>query len=126
MGYNISQKQGKNSGGEKVDCQDSKKNGENMCGCCRRTKKRPDEEYRSLINRLSRIEGQVRGIRNMVENNAYCPDILIQTSAVNCALNSFCKELLASHIKTCVVNDIQNGKAETVDELVNMLRKLMK
>ncbi len=104
------------------DCTEKKE----ICECCKRKKERSDEEYRSLINRLNRIEGQVRGIRNMVENNAYCPDILIQASAVNSALNSFCKELLASHIKTCVVNDIQNGRIETVDELVNMLRKLMK
>lgn len=97
-----------------------------MENCCHKTKKRDDEEYKRLINRLSRIEGQIRGIKGMVENDAYCPDILIQVSAVNSALNSFNKELLASHIKTCVANDIRNGKDETIDELVLTLQKLMK
>lgn len=97
-----------------------------MENCCRKTKKRDDEEYKRLINRLSRIEGQIRGIKGMVEKDAYCPDILIQVSAVNSALNSFNKELLASHIKTCVANDIRNGKDETIDELVLTLQKLMK
>jgi DNA-binding FrmR family transcriptional regulator len=73
-----------------------------------------------------RIEGQVRGIRRMVENNAYCPDILIQVAAANAALNSFNKVLLANHIKTCVTDDIRAGKEETVDELVKVLQKLMK
>ena len=97
-----------------------------MENCCHKTKKRDDEEYKRLINRLSRIEGQIRGIKGMVEKDAYCPDILIQVSAVNSALNSFNKELLASHIKTCVANDIRNGKGETIDELVLTLQKLMK
>lgn len=97
-----------------------------MENCCHKTKKRDDEEYKRLINRLSRIEGQIRGIKGMVEKDAYCPDILIQVSAVNSALNSFNKELLASHIKTCVANDIRNGKDETIDELVSTLQKLMK
>lgn len=97
-----------------------------MENCCHKTKKRDDEEYKRLINRLSRIEGQIRGIKGMVEKDAYCPDILIQISAVNSALNSFNKELLASHIKTCVANDIRNGKDETIDELVLTLQKLMK
>ena len=79
-----------------------------------------------MLNRLSRIEGQVRGIRKMVENDVYCPDILIQVSAVNAALNSFNKVLLANHIKTCVTDDIRAGKEETVDELVKVLQKLMK
>ncbi len=97
-----------------------------MENCCHKTKKRDDEEYKRLINRLSRIEGQIRGIKGMVEKDAYCPDILIQVSAVNSALNSFNKELLASHIKTCVANDIRNGKDETIDELVLTLQNLMK
>lgn len=97
-----------------------------MENCCHKTKKRDDEEYKRLINRLSRIEGQIRGIKGMVEKDAYCPDILIQVSAVNSALNSFNRELLASHIKTCVANDIRNGKDETIDELVLTLQKLMK
>lgn len=94
--------------------------------CTHKTKERSDKEYKDLINRLSRIEGQVRGIRKMVENNAYCTDILIQVSAVNAALNSFNKVLLANHIRTCVADDIRAGKEETVDELVATLQKLMK
>lgn len=100
---------------------------EKECCCCtHKTKERSEAEYRSLINRLSRIEGQIRGIRSMVEQSAYCTDILVQVSAVNAALNAFNKELLANHIKTCVAEDIKNGKEETVDELVATLQKLMK
>ncbi len=94
--------------------------------CCHKTKERSEKEYKDLINRLSRIEGQVRGIKKMVENNAYCPDILIQVSAVNAALNSFNKVLLANHIRTCVSEDIRAGKDETVDELVTTLQKMMR
>ncbi|MBR3762534.1 MAG: metal-sensing transcriptional repressor [Lachnospiraceae bacterium] len=83
-------------------------------------------EYRSLINRLSRIEGQVRGIKGMLEKGAYCPDIVVQVSAVNAALNSFNKELLEGHIKGCVTQDIVAGKSGTVDELVTVMQKLMK
>ncbi|MGN1130912.1 MAG: metal-sensing transcriptional repressor [Ruminococcus sp.] len=97
-----------------------------MGECCNKKKERTPEEYKSLINRLNRIEGQIRGIKGMVENDAYCTDILIQVSAVTSALNSFNKKLLESHIKTCVSNDIINGKTETVDELVEVLQKLMK
>lgn len=95
-------------------------------GCQHKTKERSEKEKKSMINRLSRIEGQVRGIRKMVESNAYCPDILIQVSAVNAALNSFNKVLLAEHIRTCVTEDIREGKEETIDELVLVLQKLMK
>lgn len=98
---------------------------EKKCNC-HKTKERSPEEYKSLINRLNRIEGQVRGIKGMVENNAYCTDILIQVSAVNSALNAFNKKLLENHIKTCVSKDIIEGKSETVDELVEVLQKLMK
>lgn len=94
--------------------------------CCHKTKKRSDEEYKSLINRLSRIEGQIRGIRGMVEKDAYCTDILTQVAAVNAALNAFNRALLADHIRICVANDIRSGKDETVDELVETLQKLMK
>lgn len=94
--------------------------------CCHKTKERSAREYRDLQNRLSRIEGQVRGIRKMVENDAYCTDILIQVSAVNAALNSFNKVLLANHIRTCVADDIREGKEETIDELVATLQKLMR
>ncbi|MBQ8074513.1 MAG: metal-sensing transcriptional repressor [Oscillospiraceae bacterium] len=96
------------------------------CCCGERKKHRSEQEYKDLMNRLKRIEGQVRGLQNMLESNAYCPDILVQVSAVNCALNSFSKTLLASHIKTCVVNDIRSGREETIDELVTTLQKVMK
>ena len=85
-----------------------------------------EKEYKDLMNRLSRIEGQVRGVRRMVEEGAYCPDILIQVSAVNAALNSFNKVLLANHIRSCVADDIRDGKDETIDELVTTLQKLMR
>ena len=92
----------------------------------RKIKERTQQEYKDLIHRLNRIEGQGRGIRGMVERAAYCTDILVQVAAVNAALNSFNKVLLASHIKTCVTRDIRDGKEETVDELVAVLQKLMK
>ena len=91
-----------------------------------RRRRRSNTEYRSLMNRLKRIEGQIRGIEGMLERDAYCPDILIQVSSVNSALNSFNKELMASHIKGCVANDIRNGDDETIDELVKVMQKLMK
>ena len=94
--------------------------------CTHQIKKRTEEETKLMINRLNRIEGRVRGIRRMVENNAYCPDILIQVSAITAALNSFNKVLLSEHIRTCVSEDIREGKDETIDELVTVLRKLMK
>ena len=98
---------------------------EKKCPHCRK-KDRSDEEIKDLITRLNRIEGQIRGIKNMVENDAYCTDILVQVAAANAALNSFNKVLLANHIKTCVTQDIKEGKEETVDELVATLQKLMK
>lgn len=94
--------------------------------CSHKTKERTKEESTRLIHRLNRIEGQVRGIRGMVEKNAYCPDILIQVAAVNAALNAFNKELLAEHIRTCVARDIREGRDETIDELLVTLQKLMK
>lgn len=99
---------------------------ERCCHCSQRKKERSPEEYKKLIHRLNRIEGQIRGIKGMVENNAYCPDILIQSAAVNAAINAFNKELLANHIRTCVADDIRNGKDEAIDELVITLQKLMK
>ncbi len=94
--------------------------------CCHKTKKRSVAEYRNLINRLNRVEGQIRGIKKMVEEDAYCTDILVQVSAANAALNSFNKVLLAEHIRTCVAEDVKNGNEDTVDELVAVLQKLMK
>lgn len=99
---------------------------EKCCHCSQRKKERSPEEYKKLIHRLNRIEGQIRGIKGMVENNAYCPDILIQSAAVTAAINAFNKELLANHIRTCVADDIRNGKDEVIDELVVTLQKLMK
>lgn len=93
---------------------------------CRRKTMRSEEEYRKLKNRLNRIEGQVRGIQKMLDQNVYCPDILVQVAAVNSALNSFNKELLAEHIRNCVANDIREGKNESIDELVSVLQKVMK
>ena len=94
--------------------------------CSHKTKERTEEEYKSLIHRLNRIEGQIRGIRGMVEKSAYCTDILMQVAAANAALNAFSKELLSGHIRTCVAQDIRDGKDETIDELVAVLQKLMK
>lgn len=121
----------KNSRNSNIDTKNDmqKENKEkNSCICSNnhKTKQRTDSEYKALVNRLNRIEGQIRGIKGMLENNAYCTDILIQVSAVNAALNSFNKELLANHIKTCVAKDIRDGKDETIDELVKTLQKLMK
>ena len=99
---------------------------EKCCHCSQRKKERSPEEYKKLIHRLNRIEGQIRGIKGMVENNAYCPDILIQSAAVNAAINAFNKELLANHIRTCVADEIRSGKDEVIDELVVTLQKLMK
>ena len=93
---------------------------------CYREKIRAEQEKKDLINRLSRIEGQIRGIRNMVDNNAYCVDVLTQVSAASAALNSFTRVLLASHIKGCVAQDIREGNDETIDELVTTLQKLMR
>ncbi len=97
-----------------------------MENCCHKTKERTSEEYKSLINRLNRIEGQIRGIKRMIDENAYCTDILTQSTAVTAAMNAFNKELLANHIRSCVAQDIRDGKDETVDELVATLQKLMK
>ncbi|MCI8726333.1 MAG: metal-sensing transcriptional repressor [Hungatella sp.] len=94
--------------------------------CCHKTKERSEKEYQDLIHRLNRIEGQVRGIKGMVEKNVYCTEILVQVAAVNAALNSFNKVLLANHIRICVAEDIRQGKEETIDELVAVLQKVMK
>ena len=95
--------------------------------CCKhKTKERSEAEYRHLIHRLNRIEGQIRGIRGMVEKSAYCTDILVQSSAVTAAINAFNRELLAEHLRTCVTRDLKNGHEEIVDELAATLQKLMK
>lgn len=94
--------------------------------CGNRKKKRTPEEQKDLLKRLKLAEGQIRGIQNMVENDAYCPDILIQVSAVTAALNSFSKKLLACHIRSCVAEDVRSGDESAIDEFVTMLQKLMK
>ena len=94
--------------------------------CCHRTKERTEAEYKSLVHRLNRIEGQIRGIRGMLERSAYCPDILAQAAAANAARKAVSRELLAQHLRTCVVQDIRQGKDETIDELMDTLRKLMR
>lgn len=97
-----------------------------MSECCTKHKHRSETEYKSLMNRLNRIEGQVRGIKNMLDSDIYCTDILIQVSAIKAALDGFNKELLSNHIKTCVAENIKNGNDEVIDELVETLKKLMK
>ena len=94
--------------------------------CSGKHKSRDEKEIKDLMNRLKRIEGQVRGEEGMLENDAYCTDILTQVSAINSALNSFNKALLANHMKTCVVDNIREGNEEVIDELVTALQKLMK
>ena len=91
-----------------------------------RKKMRDENERRDLMNRLKRIEGQVRGLQRMLDEDAYCPDILTQASAVSSAINSFCRVLLTNHLRTCVVNNIRAGHDEVVEELADTLQKLMK
>lgn len=96
------------------------------CECGNKRKHREEKEYKDLIHRLNRIEGQVRGVKKMVEDECYCSDILTQVSAIQSALNGFNKVLLSNHIKSCVVDDIRNGNDEVVDDLLKTLQKLMK
>ncbi|MCD7953142.1 MAG: metal-sensing transcriptional repressor [Synergistaceae bacterium] len=97
-----------------------------ICACCEKMTERTEEERKKLIHRLNRIEGQIRGIRGMVEKSVYCTDILVQSAAVTAAVNAFNKDLLASHIRNCVARDIRAGKDEVIDELVATLQRLMK
>lgn len=94
--------------------------------CCCKTTKRSEEEQKKLINRLSRIEGQIRGIKGMLEKDAYCADIITQSAAISAAMNSFNRELLSSHIHSCVVRDIRSGDDTVTDELVELIQKLMR
>ena len=94
------------------------------CCCTERKKLRDEEELRRLTNRLSRIEGQIRGLRGMLEKDAYCPDILRQVAAASAALDAFSRELLASHIRSCVVEDIRAGREGTIDELTKKVEEL--
>ena len=111
---------------EILPVQQEAENGGGACCCQERTKARSDKEYRDLVNRLNRIEGQIRGIKGMIERDAYCIDILNQASAASSALSSFCKVLLSSHIRTCVTEDVREGHEEKVDELVKTLQKMMR
>ncbi len=97
-----------------------------MEDCCKRKKSRSPDEYKKLIHRLNRVEGQLRGIKSMVENSAYCPDILIQVAAVQAALSGFARELTGQHIRDCVVTDIREGRLETADELTEVIKKLIR
>lgn len=99
---------------------------QNCCNCSGKKTLRSEEEQKKLLNRLNRIEGQIRGIKGMLENDSYCMDILIQSSAVSSAINAFSRELLSSHIHSCVVRDIKDGKEEVIDELMVLLAKMMK
>ena len=96
------------------------------CECYKKTKERSESEYKSLMNRLNRIEGQVRGLKRMLDENAYCTDILTQAAAVSSAVNAFSKELLGNHIKSCVADNIRKGNDDIIDELLDTLRKMMK
>lgn len=96
------------------------------CNCCSKKTERSEAEKKQLLNRLNRIEGQIRGLKRMVETDTYCGDILTQSSAVNAAISSFNKSLLGCHMHTCVVRDIKNGNEDVIDELADIIGKLMK
>ena len=99
---------------------------EKNCPACEKHTERTEEQKKKLLNRLSRLEGQVRGVKKMVENDAYCNDILIQTTAISAAMDAFSRELLRSHIHTCVIRDIREGRDEVADELMDTLERMMR
>ena len=99
---------------------------ETGCPACAKGTERSDEQRRKLLNRLSRLEGQVRGVRKMVEEDAYCNDILVQTAAISAAINAFSREVLRSHLKSCVIRDIREGRDEVADELMETLERMMR
>lgn len=102
---------------------------ENCCGKNGATGKkrmRSDEEKKALITRLNRIEGQIRGISKMIENDSYCIDVLTQVSAAQAALTALARVMLDSHIHHCVVNGVREGDEEVIDELMTTLQKFMK
>ena len=99
---------------------------EKSCPACEKHTARTEEQKKKLLNRLSRLEGQVRGVKKMVENDAYCNDILIQTTAISAAMDAFSRELLRSHIHTCVIRDIRDGRDEVADELMDTLERMMR
>ena len=94
--------------------------------CCEKTKMRSEDEKKALINRLSRIEGQIRGIKQMLTDDKYCVDILTQTSATASAINSFAKEILESHIRSCVIDGVRQGDDEKVEELIRTIERFIK
>ncbi len=111
----------------KADSVSENQENEEKCPYCSgKHKNRDESEKKDLMNRLKRIEGQVRGVEGMLEKGVYCTDILIQVSAISSALNSFNKVLLGNHVKTCVAENIRSGNDEVIDELVTTLQKLMK
>lgn len=102
------------------------KGGDRMHECCQKKKLRTPEERQALINRLNRIEGQIRGLRRMLEEDAYCPDVLVQASAASAAIGAFSRELLEAHIRTCVVEGVRSGDEAVIDELMQTLHRMMK
>ena len=122
---NGNRRKGTNMDNEMIE-KSSENCSESSCCCGTRHKKRTEAEQKAVLTRLRRIEGQIRGLEKMVENDAYCPDILVQSSAATSALNSFNKVLLGGDIRSCVAEDIRSGKDETVDELCELLQRLMK
>ncbi len=117
---------GNNKEDDKDNCPACGGSSQSKCCCCDKHKERSEKEYKDLLNRLKRIEGQVRGVERMIEEDAYCTDVLIQVAAINAALNSFNKVLLGNHIRTCVAENIREGNDEVVDELVGVIQKLMR
>ena len=117
---------GNNKEDDKDNCPACGGSSQSKCCCCDKHKERSKKEYKDLLNRLKRIEGQVRGVERMIEEDAYCTDVLIQVAAINAALNSFNKVLLGNHIRTCVAENIREGNDEVVDELVGVIQKLMR
>ena len=111
---------------QEVQKEPQQENSNRCCHCMEKHTLRSEEQKKALINRLKRIEGQVRGVQQMLEKDAYCNDILVQSAAISAAMNAFNKEILATHIHTCVVRDIREGRDEVVDELVSTIQKLMK
>lgn len=97
-----------------------------MSECCKRKTVREDEEKRALSNRLKRIEGQVRGVVGMLDEDAYCVDILVQVSAISSALSAFSRELLLRHIKSCVMDDVKKGNEESIEELALLMSRYIK
>ena len=111
---------------QEVQKEAQQENSNRCCHCMEKHTLRSEEQKKALINRLKRIEGQVRGVQQMLEKDAYCNDILVQSAAISAAMNAFNKEILATHIHTCVVRDIREGRDEVVDGLVSTIQKLMK